>query len=69
MDAQDIVSEALQLTPQERARVIDALLLSLDEPDPELDRVWAEEALARLAAVREGRMDTVPAEQVLRPRR
>ena len=69
MDAQDIVSEALQLTPQERARVIDALLLSLDEPDPELDRVWAEEALARLAAVREGRMDTVPAEKVLRPRR
>ena len=69
MDAQDIVSEALQLTPQERARVIDALLLSLDEPDPELDRAWTEEALARLAAVREGRMDTVPAEQVLRPRR
>ena len=68
MQANDILEEALQLPAQERARVIDALLLSLDQPDPKLDRLWADEALARLRQVREGRMATLSAAQVLAPR-
>jgi putative addiction module component (TIGR02574 family) len=68
VEAKDIVEKAIELTPAERARIIDALLRSLDRPDPHVDRVWADEAEARLAAVREGRMPTVPAEQVVGPR-
>jgi len=65
MNTQDIVAEAVRLTPQERARVIEALLSSLDQPDPKLDHAWAMEAEARLLAVREGRLATVPAGDVL----
>ena len=68
MEAKDIVEKAVQLAPPERARVIDALLRSLDQPDPKIDLLWAEEAEARLRAIREGRLATLSADEVLGPR-
>ena len=43
-----IIEEAIQLTPQERADIADALLKSLDKPDSEIDKVWAKEAERRI---------------------
>jgi len=43
-----IIEEAILLTPQERADVADALLKSLDQPDSEIDKAWAEEAERRI---------------------
>jgi hypothetical protein len=37
---------------------------SLDKADPEIDRVWAEEALHRAKACDEGLMKTIPFDQV-----
>jgi putative addiction module component (TIGR02574 family) len=68
MEVREIVEKAVQLTPPERARVIDALLCSLDQPDARIDSAWGEEAEARLQAIRDGRLATVPADQVLKPR-
>ena len=48
--------------------MIDALLRSLDQPDPKIDQLWAEEAEARLRAIREGRLATLSADEVLGPR-
>jgi hypothetical protein len=39
---------------------------SLDKPDPEIDRVWQEEALRRVKAYDEGRLKTVSMEEVFR---
>ena len=36
-----------------------------DTPNPELDRIWAEEAEVRLQAYREGRTKPIPVETVL----
>jgi predicted RNase H-like HicB family nuclease len=33
--------------------------------DPEIDRIWAEEAVKRFAAYREGRMDAIPYEMIM----
>ena len=65
MELKDLVEEAVKLTPTERARVIETLLHSLDRPDPDIDQAWGEKAAARLLAVRDGRLVTVPAGQVL----
>jgi len=65
MELKDIVERAVRLTPAERAQVIEALLHSLDQPDPQVDQAWGEEAEARLRAIRDGRLGTVPADQVL----
>ena len=42
--------EIESLPDVEKLRLVDAILADLDRPDPEIDRVWAEEARKRWAA-------------------
>jgi len=44
---------------------VDAILSDLDKPDPEIDRVWAEEARKRWAAYKAGKVPTVSYESVM----
>ena len=39
-----LLREALQLTPVDRAALVDELLSSLDQPDERIDALWAQEA-------------------------
>ena len=48
--------QARRLSPEERIELIEDLLSSLDPIDPEIDRLWAEEARDRLAAFLSGEM-------------
>jgi putative addiction module component (TIGR02574 family) len=67
MSTKTLIDTALKLPPEERFTLIDELLHSLDRPDPELDRIWIEEAERRLAAYRSGRVQGVPAEDIVGP--
>jgi hypothetical protein len=50
-------AERLRKLPDiEKQEIVDELLAQLDKPDPEIDRLWAEEAKRRLRAFRQGRM-------------
>jgi hypothetical protein len=51
----EVVEEIKSLPDTEKLEVVDSILLDLDRPDPELDRVWADEARSRWQAYREGR--------------
>jgi hypothetical protein len=42
-----IAQEIRELPDVEKLRLVDAILADLDKPDPEIDRVWAEEARKR----------------------
>nr|VFK10117.1 MAG: Putative addiction module component [Candidatus Kentron sp. LPFa]VFK26116.1 MAG: Putative addiction module component [Candidatus Kentron sp. LPFa] len=44
--------------------MVDALLSSLDLPEPEMDREWTAVARNRLAEMRSGKVKPVPGEQV-----
>lgn len=66
MSGKEILNQALQLKPEERFAIVEGLLKSLDEPDKKLDEVWAEEAEKRLKAYREGRLEGIPMEEVLK---
>lgn len=55
-----LLEKALKLKPQDRFIVIEGLIKSLDEPDKDIDQIWAEEAEKRLKAYREGRLKGVP---------
>ncbi len=61
----DIIEEAKQLPVDDRVAVVDSLLRTLNVPDPEIDKAWAEAALARLAELRSGRVKVVPGDKVL----
>jgi len=60
-----ILKEALTLKPAEKAELIDKLLSSLDKPDPEIDKLWAEEAENRIDAYERGEIKAVALEKVL----
>jgi len=64
MGTQEIFELALKLPPADRFEVAELVLQSLDRPDPEIDRVWIEEAERRLAAYRAGKVKGIPAEDI-----
>jgi len=57
--------EARRLSPEERIALVEDLLKSLDPVDPEIEKLWAEEARDRLQAYRRGEIDTVSLDEVL----
>lgn len=63
--ADELVSEIRALPDAEKLRVVDQILTDLHKPDPEIERVWAEEAKKRWAAYKEGRTGTVSYEDVM----
>jgi hypothetical protein len=65
MGKQELAALVLKLNPTERFELIECALRSLDKPDPEVDRVWIEEAERRLVAHRSGGVQGFLAEEVL----
>jgi putative addiction module component (TIGR02574 family) len=63
--AKELSAKARKLSPAERLELVDDLLASLDESDPQIDRLWAKEAEERLAAYRRGEIKAVPLQEVL----
>ena len=63
--AKKILEEAIALQPAERAKLIQQLIFSLDKPDKELDKLWAEEAESRLAAYQRGELQSLSVAEVL----
>ncbi|MFA9462515.1 addiction module protein [Thiohalorhabdus methylotrophus] len=59
MKIEEILEEAASLPVEERAQVVDSLLRSLNPPEAEIDRKWAEEARRRLEEVRSGAAEGV----------
>ncbi len=64
--AKSLLREALQLTSNDRAALVEGLIFSLDQPDLSLDALWLKEAEDRLAAYHSGELGAVDAEDVFR---
>lgn len=64
MGTQELVTMALKLNPADRFDLVDQVLHSLDKPDPEIDRIWLDEAEHRLTAYRAGRVQGIPAKEI-----
>ena len=60
-----LASEIRALPDAEKLRLVDAILTDLDRPDPDIDRIWAEEARKRWAAYKAGQIPTVCYEEVM----
>ena len=61
----NILKEALTLTPSEKAQLIDKLISTLDKSDKELDELWAREAEDRIDAYDQGKIKAISLENVL----
>ena len=64
-NSEQILKQALALTPHERAELVEQLLATFQSPpDPHIDELWAREAEDRLNAYDRGELKAVPAEEV-----
>lgn len=66
MSTAEIIEQALRLKASERYTLLELLHQSLDKPDPEIDQVWQQEALRRLKAYEEGRLECLSMEEAFR---
>ena len=60
-----ILKDALNLSAKEKAELIDKLLSSMDEPDKNIDDLWAKEAEDRIDAYDQGKIKSVTLNEVL----
>ena len=60
-----LLEGVLRLKPAERLRLLEVIYESLDRPDSEIDEVWYDEGERRLAAIESGRLNCLPAEEVI----
>jgi putative addiction module component (TIGR02574 family) len=63
--SEELLKEVLELSPIERAAMIDRLITSLDKPDDAIDKAWRKEIGTRLRAHRSGAAVSIPAEGIL----
>jgi len=66
MNTQELIAEAIALPVDERTLVIDCLLKSLNQPQAEIDKKWAEIAKQRLTELRSGKVTAVSGEDVFK---
>lgn len=55
-DAKTLIGRARALPPADRIALVEDVLDSLDQTDPDIDRHWSREATDRLAAYRRGEL-------------
>jgi putative addiction module component (TIGR02574 family) len=60
----ELIDEVVSLPVEERARLVDTLLRSLNAPESAIDSAWMEVARRRLDELRSGRVEAVPGEVV-----
>lgn len=64
MKTSEIISELANLPVDERALIADSLLQTLNATQPEIEQAWLKLAQQRLTEIRDGSIETLPAEAV-----
>ncbi|MCT7446978.1 MULTISPECIES: addiction module protein [Aliarcobacter] len=64
MGTNEIIKEAIKLKPQEKYLIIESLILSLNEPNKDIEEFWIEESKKRLNEYKNGNLKTVSFEEV-----
>ncbi|GMT50165.1 MAG: hypothetical protein IEMM0008_1704 [bacterium] len=59
-----LLEKALKLKPQDRFMLIEGLIQSLDEPNKEIDEIWALESEKRLKAYRDGKLKGISYKEI-----
>ncbi len=67
MTLEEVRAEALKLSPEDQARLVDELVAELHgQLDPRIAEEWYEEADRRMQAFDRGDVQSVPAAEVIR---
>jgi putative addiction module component (TIGR02574 family) len=64
LKTEKLIDEAMSLPVEQRAKLADELLKSLNPSQEEIDKLWAVEAEKRVAEIETGKVQTIPGEKV-----
>lgn len=64
-----LATEIHALPDVEKLQLVDAILADLDKPDPQMDRIWAQEARKRWTAYKAGKIASLSYETVMEKHR
>ncbi|URI06125.1 addiction module protein [Aquincola tertiaricarbonis] len=59
----ELSAQAQSLPPEDRARLAEALLASLDPAESDVDTAWSDELRRRIADLETGAVEAIPADQ------
>jgi putative addiction module component (TIGR02574 family) len=59
-----LAKKAFGLTPTDRIRLVEAILYSLDKPDPDIEESWVAESEARYEAYKRGELEAFDWDEV-----
>ncbi len=60
-----LIENIQSLSDIEKLEIVDSILMQLDKPDPDIDRIWAKEVRKRWQAYKSGKLETLSYEQVM----
>ena len=59
-----LARKAFGLQPTERIRLVEAILYSLDKPDPDIEQSWIAESEARYEAYKRGELEAIDWDEI-----
>lgn len=65
MTKDEIIEAILSFPVGERVQIVEAILETLNTPDPEVEKAWIEEAEQRLDEIESGKVEPVPGKQAM----
>jgi putative addiction module component (TIGR02574 family) len=65
MQATEIMTAAIRLSPSDRFVLAEQILQTLDQPDSEINKRWQDESERRLQEYRAGMVQSIPAHEVV----
>jgi len=65
MDTRSLLKDALRLRPAERLQLMELIARSLNKPDENIEKIWAEESEKRYKAIQEGKIRTFSLKEVI----
>lgn len=61
-----LLEEALELSAMEKSEIIEQLMMSLDQPDREMDSLWKKEVEHRIDVYNEGKIGSVTVQEAFK---
>ena len=66
MKTKDLIAEISDLPFEQRARIVDQILQSLNAPDPDIESAWIQEVEERVEEYEKGNIELIPAREVFK---
>ena len=66
MRVKDLIAEISDLPMDQRAKIADHILQTLNSPDPEIESAWIQEVEERVDEYEKGKVELIPAKKVFK---